>query len=139
MTLVVDANVAVKWFIQQPGSDRARVVQAHKEPLVAPALLIAETANGLWRHVRRGDVTASQARIAVVGLPKWFDELVEDQVLAARAMDLAVELDYSPYDCIYLALSLARSAPLVTADRRFINRLATTPYGASIVDLSNWT
>jgi hypothetical protein len=27
MTLVVDANVAVKWFIQQQGSDDARRVQ----------------------------------------------------------------------------------------------------------------
>jgi hypothetical protein len=139
MTLVVDANVAVKWFIQQSGSDHARRVQTHKEPLIAPALLVAETASGLWRHVRRGDVLASQARIALVGLPKWFGELVDDQLLAPRAMDLAVELDYSPYDCIYLALSLARSAPLVTADKRFINRLANSRYSQHVVHLTDWT
>jgi predicted nucleic acid-binding protein len=94
MILVVDANVAVKWFIQQPGSDHARRVQTHKDPLIAPALLVAETASGLWRHVRRGDVPASQARVALVGLPKWFDELVEDLSFAPRALDLATELNY---------------------------------------------
>jgi predicted nucleic acid-binding protein len=106
MILVVDANVAVKWFVQQPGSDHARRVQAHKDPLIAPALLVAETASGLWQHVRRGDVPVSQARVALVGLPKWFDELVEDLSLVSRAIDLAADLNYSPYDCIYLALCL---------------------------------
>jgi predicted nucleic acid-binding protein len=41
MTLVVDANVAIKWFVQQQGSDDARRVQAYPGPLIAPALLIA--------------------------------------------------------------------------------------------------
>jgi predicted nucleic acid-binding protein len=139
MTLVVDANVAVKWFVQQQGPDHARRVQAYNGPLIAPALLIAETANGLWRHIQRGDVTANQARTAIVGLPKWFSELVEDQSLAPSAMDLSTGLNYSTYDCIYLALSRARSAPLVTADKRLINHLSTTQYKSHVVHLSDWT
>jgi predicted nucleic acid-binding protein len=54
-------------------------------------------------------------------------------------LDLATELNYSPYDCIYLALSLARSAPLVTADKRFINHLVATQYRSNVVELENWT
>lgn len=106
MTLVADANVAVKWFIQQQGSDHARRVQSYRGALIAPAMLIAETTNGFWRHVVHGDVSPDFARTAVIGLPRWFAELVEDQLLGPAALDLAVELNYPLYDCIYLALSL---------------------------------
>ena len=139
MTLVVDANVAVKWFIQQQGSDHARRVQSYRGALIAPAMLIAETTNGFWRHVVHGDISPSFARTAVIGLPRWFAELVEDQLLAPAALDLAVELNYALYDCIYLALSLARSAPMVTADKRLINRLASTKHKSHVIDLADWT
>src|SRR5438105_3573915 len=139
MTLVIDANVAVKWFIEQQGSDDARRVQSYRGSLIAPAMLVSETTNALWRHVARGDVLPDHARSAVVGLPRWFNGPVDDQRLALRALDLATDLNYAPYDLFYLALSIERRAPLVTADRRFINRLAATPYKPHVVHLSDWT
>jgi predicted nucleic acid-binding protein len=81
----------------------------------------------------RGDAEA-----AVAALPWWFHELVEDHLLAQPALTMAIELDYATYDCFYLALSRARSAPLVTADKRFINRLASTAYASQVVHLSDW-
>jgi predicted nucleic acid-binding protein len=139
MTIVVDANVAVKWFIDQQGSDDARRVQAYRGPLIAPSFLICETTNGLWRHVMRGDIAAGDAEVATAGLPWWFHELVEDHQLAQLALTLAIELDYAAYDCFYLALSRKRSAPLVTADKRFINRLGSTPYATNVIHLADWT
>jgi predicted nucleic acid-binding protein len=139
MTVVVDANVAVKWFIEQHGSDDARRVQGYRGPLIAPGVLVAETANGLWRHVMRGDIEAGDGQAAITALPWWFHELVEDHVLAPSALALAIELDYATYDCLYLALSRARSAPLVTADKRFINRLGSTAYASNVIHLADWT
>ena len=139
MTIVVDANVAIKWFIEQPGTDHAQRVQQYSGPLIAPALLLSETTSGLWRHIARGDIQAAEARTAVVNLPRWFSELVEDRLLAPAALDLAVELNNSPYDCFYLALAIARGAPLVTADKRFINRLSPTAYTPHIIHLPDWT
>jgi predicted nucleic acid-binding protein len=139
MTVVVDANVAIKWFVQQQGSDDAGRVQAYQGPLIAPAMLISEATNGIWRHVAHGDLTESNAKAAVTGLPKWFDELVEDQLLASSALDLAIELNYAPYDCFYLVLAMRRAAPLVTADKRLINRLAPTHYASHVVHLADWT
>jgi predicted nucleic acid-binding protein len=138
MTLVVDANVAVKWFVQQQGTDDARRVQAYRGPLVAPAMLIAETANGLWRHVANGDISATHAQAAVAGLAWWFHELVEDHSLAEPALTLAIELNYSLYDCLYLALARTRSAPLITADKKFINRLSATRHASNVVHLADW-
>ena len=139
MTLVIDANVAVKWFIQQQGSDDARRVQAYQGGLIAPAMLISETTSVLWRHVQRGDVPPDHARSALVALPRWFNELVEDQSLALQAFDLAVTLNYAPYDLFYLALAIDRGSLLVTADQRFINRLTATPYTSRIIHLADWT
>jgi predicted nucleic acid-binding protein len=139
MTVVVDANVAVKWFIEQNGSDHARRVQAYRGPLIAPGMLVSEMANGLWRHAMRGDVHAGDGVAAISALPWWFHELVEDHLLAETALTLAIELDYATYDCFYLALSRARAAPLVTADKCFINRLDSTAYASNVVHLSDWT
>jgi predicted nucleic acid-binding protein len=48
-------------------------------------------------------------------------------------------LNYATYDCFYLALAEVRSAPLVTADKRLINRLASTRYRTYVIHLSDWT
>jgi hypothetical protein len=44
-----------------------------------------------------------------------------------------------PYDLFYLALAIDRGSLLVTADQRFINRLAGTPHKSRIVHLTDWT
>jgi predicted nucleic acid-binding protein len=38
-----------------------------------------------------------------------------------------------------LALAMRRGAPLVTADKRFINRLANMPYKSHVIHLADWT
>ncbi len=45
---IVDASVAVKWVVQEPGSDRARWLA--KAKLEAPDLLSTECANVLWKY-----------------------------------------------------------------------------------------
>ncbi len=44
-------------------------------------------------------------------------------------------LDHPAYDCFYLALAEARDAPMVTADRRLLNRGSGTQWQTRIVDL----
>ncbi len=41
--------------------------------------------------------------------------------LLPAALELALTLDQTVYDCLYLALAEARSSVMVTADRRFHN------------------
>lgn len=137
--LVVDANVATKWFVNQIHSDAAEQVQASRQRLLAPQLLIAEVTDALRKHVRTNDVTHDQAQAALLTLPKAFSELVPMQALAIRALTMAGELEHSSYDCFYLALAETRSAQLVTADRRLVNRLASTKYKSHVVHLADWT
>ena len=59
MTVIVDASVALKWVLQEEGSEAAELLLL-EEPLAAPDLLIVECANVLWRKARRGALTRDQ-------------------------------------------------------------------------------
>jgi predicted nucleic acid-binding protein len=44
--------------------------------------------------------------------------LFETRPLLGRALDLALNNQMSPWDCVYLALALEHDCPMITADRR---------------------
>ncbi|MBO1351029.1 MAG: type II toxin-antitoxin system VapC family toxin [Hormoscilla sp. GUM202] len=65
---VLDANVAIKLYINQPWSDKAialiDLLQADKlAKIYVPLLFYAECANVLWQYVRLASYTASEAHI----------------------------------------------------------------------------
>jgi predicted nucleic acid-binding protein len=139
VTCVVDASVALKWFLadEQSGAEALRLVQ-HGEALVAPDLLVAETCNAGWRLLRSGRIARAQFDSIPIKLPRYFAELVALAALAPRAGDIAVQLDHPVYDCFYLALAEARQLPLVTADARLLARLAGSPWAANAVHLADY-
>ena len=54
---------------------------------------------------------------------------IPDSVKSRHALEaatrLAVELDHPAYDCLYLAMAVERDCPFVTADDRFLRKLAS--------------
>ncbi len=124
MTLVIDASVAVKWLVEEEGSPAA--VALLDESLAAPDLLISEVGNILWKKVRKGEIPPDYARSAVRDLVNGGFALYSSVNLIHAAVELGIELGHPVYDCLYLVLAQKLGTQLVTADRRFINRLATT-------------
>ncbi|MEZ0318448.1 MAG: type II toxin-antitoxin system VapC family toxin [Pyrobaculum sp.] len=128
-TVVVDASVAVKWFLKEEYSDISlELLKGHvggSLTLAAPALLHYEVLNAL-RYSRIFDAERL-ARIA-----KILDDLQlalyslagELAVLTART---AYELDVTIYDASYIALSRRLGAHLITADEEI-----TTKYNYAI-------
>ncbi len=55
---VVDARVVVKRFVPEIHSDAARRLLTLPHEYLAPDLLFAETANTMWKKIRRGELTA---------------------------------------------------------------------------------
>jgi len=135
MTLVVDASVALKWFVEQDGSARAAALLMAPELLVAPDLIVAEACNAAWKAVRSGAMLPEQQDYAASRLAAVFDELVPTAPLARRAAELSRALDHPAYDCFYLVLAEQRDAKLVTADRRLLRHLEGTEWEARVVDL----
>lgn len=138
MTIVVDASVALKWFLPEPDSAMAEDLLGGNATLVAPTLIVSEVCNATWKRLRRGETTVQHAewvpdRIGTVGML-----LIPDETLAAAAMQIARRLDHPVYDCFYLALAEQRDATMVTADRRLIARVSGTEWQGSVVALADY-
>ena len=131
MSLVLDASVALKWFVQEDGAASALAL-AGREDLIAPDLLVAEVANGLWKMEQVGRLPAKAVDLALARLPRYFQQLAPVEPLAARALGIARRLGHPVYDCFYLALAEQANASFVTADSRLLERLA----GTSLVTLA---
>lgn len=123
--LVVDASVAVKWVVAEAGTPEA-VSLLSTHPLSAPDLLIAECANILWKKVRLIELSAEEAILASRLLLRAEIELHPMRALLEPAARLAIDLDHPAYDCIYLALAMAKGWKFVTADTRFLNKARQT-------------
>ena len=132
MALIVDASVAIKWFIDEPGSDAARRLWRDEPELLAPDLIVPEVCNAAWRKVRLGQSVPAQAEEIALRLRHAVIEVRPTAALASRAMALALDLDHPVYDCFYLALAEVERVPLVTADRRLETRLRGTRWSAAV-------
>ncbi len=135
MALIVDASVAIKWFIDEPGSEVARRLWRDEPDLLAPDLLVPEVCNAAWRKVRLGESHPTQAKQIADRLRRGVLALRPTAPLASRALELAFDLDHPVYDCFYLALAEAEQVGLVTADRRLESRLRDTSWQATVRSL----
>lgn len=126
---VVDANVALKLFVEQPGSDQADALFVQlgtdsQARYYAPDLIYSECASALAKYVRLRGLSAAAARKSVkelVGLGLVSVPTVE---LVSDALDLALKHQVTAYDACYVALAGRLNVPLVTADERLLNALA---------------
>lgn len=128
---VIDASVAVKWFIDEDGSDVARDLQALV--MYAPAFIIVEVANIMWLKVRRGELTVKGALERLAKMRATPIAMSDDETLIEKALELATTLAHPIYDCLYLVLARARGVPLLTADRRLARVSATSAELRSLV------
>ena len=137
MTTVVDASVALKWYLREDDSEQALALLGSGERLVAPDLIVAELCNGAWRLIRRGELRSQQLAMIARGVPDVFARLYGSASLAVRATAIALELDHPIYDCFYLALSEAQDAALVTADHRLVLGTEGTQFAARTMYLKD--
>src|SRR5918995_7187010 len=117
MTLVVDASVALKWFVDEEGSPRAVSLLNSGEPMIAPDLVVAEVCNAGWKSLRRREIDAAQFDEIAADVSRVFVRLASLDQLIRRAAVIGRELDHPIYDCLYLALAEAEDVAKVTADR----------------------
>ncbi|OLP56168.1 hypothetical protein BJF92_20460 [Rhizobium rhizosphaerae] len=138
MIYVVDASVAVKWFVFEGDHKMAQALVAIDVALTAPDLIFAELANVLRRKVRGGLVTEDQAREALETMQTTFSAAVRSSDLLQRAFELSAMLDHSVYDCLYLACAdQAEDRILVTADDKFVAKAVSAGHGHKIITLSD--
>ncbi|MHB1234969.1 MAG: type II toxin-antitoxin system VapC family toxin [Microbacteriaceae bacterium] len=127
--VVVDAS-AIATLLIDPGDAgekvAARIIGAE---LHAPDHLPAEVTNVLRRRRNAGQLSETEARLAIDGFWMLPAQLWPFEVLAARAWELGANV--SSYDAAYIALAERLRAPLVTGDRR----LSHAPGPACAIEL----
>ena len=118
-TYVIDTSVTVAWYLVEAFSSAARSWQdqllAGKIRILVPAFHYWEFANVLRTLVVRG---AIDARLATDILDLHLDAPLEEAEPDRRVV-LQTALDYgaTAYDAVFIALSVANEAPLITAER----------------------
>ncbi|MEK6373717.1 MAG: type II toxin-antitoxin system VapC family toxin [Acidobacteriota bacterium] len=130
--LVVDASVAFKWFSKEVHSAAASRLFDGEAVLCAPDLIGPELGNALWKKIRRAEITAADAIEIIGAFGRIGVEIYPTAVLLPSALKLAVNLDCTVYDCLYLALAVAKNCALVTADQRLYSAARATALATNI-------
>ena len=124
---VLDASIAVKIVTQEDYSEKADLLIRNVQALHAPAHWLAEAANVLWAKVAIRRTLAPELLVARLDfLVKLTVETTPLAVLVVPAGEIAMELNVSVYDALYLALTERISAPLVSDDRKLISAATRT-------------
>lgn len=130
---VVDASVAVKWFVPEIHTNTALRLLDNEPELLAPDLFLPEFANVLWKKVRRNELSEGDARDVLNALPMVPIQFHSASTLVNPAFEIARALDRTVYDSIYIALAESEACELVTADQRLFNALQQSPLRRRVV------
>ena len=135
--LVLDANVALRFVLNEEHSDKARkLIDEYRRgihELLAPNYFPVEVANALTRAERRRAIPPGQASVLLDDIMAHCPALHDALPLLARATDLSSRSRASIYDCLYLTLAEDCDCEFVTADRKILNSF---PANTRILELS---
>lgn len=134
--MIIDASVAVKWLVFEEESDRALDLIGRSD-LRAPSLIQSEVANAIWRKHRRGELKDDPDLSSLPMRLGGIVAIVDESPVMGRALELALLLDHPVYDVVYLALAEAAEDVLLTADHRFLRRLAGTDHHRRVETLGS--
>jgi predicted nucleic acid-binding protein len=128
---VVDASVAVKWFL--PAANETLREEAFallsrfnrgEVRLLVPDLFWVECASVAWKAVHTNRLPKSEAEAALAALVQYDFPTFATPKLLTAAFEIAADHGRSVYDSLYVALAVQTNSQLITADERLANSLA---------------
>jgi predicted nucleic acid-binding protein len=132
--VVVDASVAVKWFVPEKFSEEAMRLLDDGIRRHVPVLLQSEVSQTIWKKVyQRKEIEAADGRSILGALMVMALEVHAVTPHIEPAFDIALATGRTVYDSIYLALATALRCKLVTADRKLYNALQGGPFSDDVV------
>lgn len=131
--MIIDASVVFKWIAEEEGSDRALALIGQR--LAAPLLMLSEVGNALRKKSVNEEIDPLVAFDEDLGRIALLVDLVDERVAVPRALAMSRALAHPIYDCVYLALAEIEGATLVTADVKFVRKVAQTIWAPHIISL----
>jgi predicted nucleic acid-binding protein len=138
MIVVVDASVAMKWFLaDSPEEPDAHIALGILQDSVAGALRLWQPPNFIPEMAAMlTRLKPHEALLDVRDLQQIETERIEDPAVYVRAIELALTLDHHLFDTLYHAVALSEpGATLVTADRRYYRKARDV---GAVALLANW-
>jgi predicted nucleic acid-binding protein len=128
--MVVDASVAVKWFVPEAGRESALQLLLQSGTLLcAPALIQIEVAAALTRRYRENPATGEEIKFHLCNWQETLRRAIPRLHDLNHDFDAAVALSmyfrHPLQDCLYLALAQRLQLPLATADKRLAQHAET--------------
>jgi predicted nucleic acid-binding protein len=126
MIKVVDASVAVKWYVPEIFEQEAHKLQSGEDILHAPELVLPEFSNIIWKKVRFGELTEKEGCKIIDAFASRNIQFHSHKSIIKSAFTGAVMSNRTVYDWTYLSLAVALSCEFVTADEKFYKALEQT-------------
>ncbi|MGB8818922.1 MAG: type II toxin-antitoxin system VapC family toxin [Rhizobiaceae bacterium] len=134
-SFVVDASVALKWFVPEADSSMADDLVRAEADLIAPGIIWTELANAVWKNARLGNLDSGIWDDVAAKLPGLMTIHSAEGPLLQSAVKLAVSHEHPVYDCVYLALAIQTGARVVTVDKRFLNVFGQSDHADRVISL----
>jgi predicted nucleic acid-binding protein len=138
---VVDASVALKWFLPEPGTEKAAALLSdveRGEEIIAPDLILLEVASALRKRVKKAELSKREAGSIVRQLTRARLHLLPSREITQFAFEIASSIGCSVYDAAYLAVAAILERPLVTADAALVRLSCGGGFENLVVLLDEW-
>ncbi|MGY9056790.1 MAG: type II toxin-antitoxin system VapC family toxin [Alphaproteobacteria bacterium] len=139
MSFVLDSDIVMKWFFQEPDHEAAKQLLASDLALHAPDLIVSEIARVVARRLNAGTITQAHATQAVIALPAMFQALHSCGPLVEPALAWSYQLNLPIDNCFYLACAQQLGCSLVSNNVQFRHgpfRRATNSAGITVLSLN---
>jgi predicted nucleic acid-binding protein len=118
MNVVLDACAAVEIVFNRLPSKHFYEFLRTADCVYSTELFKAETANTLWKYVRKGflskDKAVSLQRLAV----ELIDDFIDINENSIESLHEAIRLDLPVYDLLYMTLARRTGSILITMDKK---------------------
>jgi len=123
--VVIDANVVVKWFVEEENSDQALKIRDKyingEIKLIAPSIITFEILNALYykRLFSESEMREISEALEAFSFELYYlkGEYVE------KTLEVVFKNDITVYDASYIALAIIKDTYMYTADEKLIERL----------------
>ncbi len=129
---VVDSSVAVKWYVPEVHAESAVNLLDGGYELHGPDLLLPEFGNSLWKKFWRKELTDKEVKSILSAFAAVPLQIHSSQEIIEAAVEISLKTGRTVYGSLYLALAVALSCSLVTADERLFNSLQSSPFATHI-------
>ena len=135
---VLDTSVVVKWFSEADEGDLEKALKFRADHttghclLIVPDLLLYELANALRYNEK---VQPDEVREAVESIGDMDIQIRPYDIhVLSSALTLAFRYQVTVYDAYFLGLAEAIECPLITADRRFYDKVSDSKWTSALSD-----